>query len=183
MKKSVLIMGIIVTLGLAGCVEKIETPSAAVKAEPVAEIVPPAPSKDHLYSIKDGYEYGYERAVSTNESNDGQQASQLVMVKYAGTQQGKYQAFMKEGAIVVAIECSNPCEFIKTMMFDHGNHYKTERMRAVEGTVGWLIMADAINGQLEPYVAVRNGKKVHVWFDEKRGMVATPITTSDKMGG
>lgn len=34
--------------------------------------------------MKDGFEYGYEQAVSENDQKKGQAANELLMFKYAG---------------------------------------------------------------------------------------------------
>lgn len=141
-----------------------------------AKIIEPAPKLDHGYSMKDGYEYGYEQAISADQQNAGQAATTLMMFKYVGQKNGMHQAYSKgaDGAITVA-QCSNPCDFIKVMVFYQGEYLRTERMKATDGTVGWMVMADAINGKLEQYVADRNGKKMHIWFDEKNGVITTPV--------
>lgn len=166
MKKLYLFVALL-SLALAGCGNGQQT--SAIPEKP-AQVVPPMPVKDHEYSLKDGVEYGYERAVSAEEANQGKAASQLLMVRYAGTKGGDYQAYIKDGLVIAVFQCSNPCEFIKIMTYLDGEHVKTERMRATEGTVGWSVMADAINGKLQPYVGERNGRKFNVWFDERKGV-------------
>ena len=162
---------------LAGCDSGQNTQQASAGENPPAEIAPAAPKIDHWYSMKDGYQYGYEQGISQNQQNAGQVAAPLAMFKYAGQKDGKYQTYMQDdasGAIVVA-ECSNPCDFMKTMTFLQGELVKTDHMKAAEGSIGWEVMADAINGKLEQYVANNHGKKMHVWFDEHKGIITTPI--------
>ncbi len=163
-----MLMAVVVT----GCGQE---QSAAEAAAP-AEIVAATPIIEHHYSLKDGLEYGYEQAVSLDAQNAGQVAGKLMMFKFAGENGGLYQAYSKDasGAITVA-ECANPCEFIKVMVFYDGEHINTERMRATEGTIGWHVMADAINGKMEQYQIDKNGKKYTVWFDEKKGPKTTEI--------
>lgn len=174
MKKLILLSAVV--LALTGCSDNSSMPKDEQK--PVAEIVQESPKIDHYYAMKDGYEYGYEQAISQDAENSGQGASTLVMFKYAGEKDGVYQAYMKEATgAVTTLQCNNPCEFIKINVFFNGEHIKTERMKATEGTIGWLVMADAINGKLEQYVGMnkQTGKKVNVWFTEQDGMVATQI--------
>lgn len=140
-----------------------------------AQTVAPVEIKTHNYSLKDGYQYGYERAISTEDANQGKAASELLMVRYAGTKGGDFQAYVIDGSLIAVFQCSSPCEFIKIMTFMNYEHIKTDRMRAVEGTMGWSVMSDAINGKLDQYIGQRNGKNVHVWFDEKNGAISTPI--------
>jgi hypothetical protein len=141
-----------------------------------AEIVPVEPLPDHYYSMKDGLEYGYEPAVSEDAQKAGQLASTLLMFKFAGERDGVYQIYTKDGYSTTVAECSNPCDFIKIMVFakDVG-HVKTERMRATEGTIVWLAISDAINNKLEQFVNEKNGKKFTVWWDEKKGLQTTHL--------
>lgn len=141
-----------------------------------AEIVPPAPVIDHYYALKDGYDYGYERVVSAEDANQGKVASDLLMFRYAGKQGDKYQAYMKVDNVVTVSECVNPCEFIKIITLLDGSPVKVDRMRAVPNSIGWLVMADAINGKLEPFTKMYNGKKISLWFDEKKGIQTNPVT-------
>lgn len=162
-------------VAISGC-GKQETPVAEASAP--AKIMPPAPVKKHHYSLRDGYEYGYERAISNEDRNKGQAASALTMAKYAGQQDGKYQVYIKNpeapGAIVVA-ECTNPCEFLKSMVFYQGSLVSSERMRVAPGVIGWMMLEDAINGELEQFVTEKNNRKGTVWFDEKKGLIITPL--------
>lgn len=164
---------IVLAAALAACDSGQPAPAQA----PPAAVVPAKPTIDHYYALHDGYDYGYEPAVSTEDANKGQVASGLLMVRYAGMRGGKYQAYVKEGSAITAIECGNPCDFLKVMTFYDGEHVRTERMRAVEGAMGWLVMADAINGKLSPWIGVKNGQKVNVWFDEKGGIQQIPISS------
>lgn len=170
MMKRIALIGIIAIL-LAGC----GNTSNDTQAQQ-AEIVPEQPKIDHYYSLKDGFEYGYEQAVSQNALQDGQAVESLLMFKYAGAKDGKYQVYTRDGATFEVLECNNPCEFMKIMVFFNGKHISTERMRATEGTIGWLVMADAINGKLEQFVGERNGNQHYVWFDEAKGPQRVPIT-------
>lgn len=176
MKRLVLVAVISAALfGLTACDQNKTTAQAAPEQ---ASIVPEPVKADHYYSLKDGYEYGYEQGVSQNSTNEGQVASTLLMFKFAGEKDGIYQAYAKNamGAFDV-VQCTNPCDFFKEMIFFNGEHIKTERIKAVEGSIGWSVMADAINGKLEQYVGMNSvtRKKVNVWFDEQNGMKGTPV--------
>jgi len=166
------LVAILMAVVVSGCGQEKPAVDAAVSAE----IAEPTPKIDHYYSLKDGLEYGYEQAVSQDAQNAGQVAQSLMMFKFAGKSGDLYQAYNKDasGAITVA-ECSNPCEFIKVMVFYNGSHMSTERLRATDGTIGWLVMSDAINGKLEQYLVEKEGKKFSVWFDEKTGPKTTPV--------
>lgn len=163
---------------LFGC-EQQESPRAA--ANDPAKIAPPVPVKTHNYSLRDGYEYGYERALSNEDRNKGQATSALMMAKYAGQRDGKHQVYIKNtevaGAVIVA-ECTNPCDFLKSMVFYQGNLVSSERMRVMPGLIGWMMLEDAINGELEQFVTEKNNRKATVWFDEKKGLIVTPLPDS-----
>ena len=159
--------------------EKFPNLKVAVEPGPNSAIqIPAPPAKQHNYSFKDSYEYGYERAVSDQEKNNGIVTPPLVVFKYAGHRDDKYQVYVKDqivrGAVTV-LECSNPCEFIKAMTFYNGEMRKKEHLRAMDKTLGWLALEDAINGRLEQYVTERNNRKVTIWFDEKKGVNFTPV--------
>ena len=154
---------ILISLALTGCNQG----SPAVTTEKEAEIAPQT-VLDHYYSLKDGYDYGYEQGLSEEAIQQGQAATSLLMFKYAGQKNGIYQVYSKDSDVSTVIECSNPCDFMKIMVFAKGiGHIKTERMRATNGTIGWSVIADAINGKLEQFQGAKNDKKFTVWFDEK----------------
>lgn len=136
---------------------------------------PPLPVVDHNYAMKDGYQYGYARAISEEEASNGQVAEQLMMFKFTGSRDGKFQIFTETDGVISTLECENPCEFMKAMVFYQGRHIKTERFRAAEGSVGALALTDAINGKLDQFVSGKNSKLVNVWFDEKKGVITTPV--------
>ena len=173
--KNKLVLSILL-MALTGCGQ--QQPAAVSQEKPVAEVAPEAPVIDHYYSMKDGYEYGYEMSVSQDDANAGQVASKLLMFKYAGQKDNIYQVFSKDqsGAYDV-IQCENPCKFFKEMIFYDGRLIKVERMSATEGSLGWSVLSDAINNKLEQYIGKNKstGQKVNLWFDEENGMTATPI--------
>ena len=133
-------------------------------------------ASDHNYSMQDGDQYGYESAVSQNQEQDGQGTSPLVMFRYAGLKDGKYQLFAHEQNTYEVMECTNPCKFIKAMTFVDGEHVHTEHVPAVEGTVADAAMNDAIAGKLERAKLTSNatGEHYYVWFDERNGKLKTP---------
>lgn len=173
MKKALILL---LTAGvLGGCGQPQEAPK---QAEP-AKAIPAKPAKTHNYSLKDGYEYGYEQAVSLEDQNKGQAVNSLMMAKFAGQSDGKYQVFMKspqDGNANIVAECTNPCEFMKVMVFYRGNHVSTERMRVAPGIIGWMILEDAINGELQQYVGEKDGRKYTAWFDENKGIQRIPLS-------
>lgn len=159
-----------------GCSQS-ESPKQ-VNVEP-ANTIQAKPAKSHNYALRDGFEYGYEKALSADDINKGQGAPALIMAKYAGQRDGKYQIYIIDkiynGGVTVA-ECSNPCEFMKIMSFYQGAFVTAERIRAAPGIIGWMILQDAINGELEPHIGEKKGRPVSFWFDEKKGLIVTPLT-------
>jgi hypothetical protein len=165
----------VLMLGLVGCGNKDKAGAPPVAAEMPAQLVPPKPVIDHYYVMHDGAEYGYESAISDNAKSNGQIAAKLLMLRYAGSRDGKYQVYTTEKGITTSMECENPCEYIKVMVFSNDTHLQTERIRATEGALGWYVMQDAINGKLNQSMWRSNDKKVtkNIWFSEKGGMQLT----------
>jgi len=157
---------------LAGCGKESQTQPVA----PAAQVIAPLPIKTHNYSLKDGDEYGYEQGLSVDDTNRGQGAPTLLMAKFAGSRDGKYQVYTKAaqypGAIIV-VECTNPCEFMKSMVFYQGEFVNVQRIRAAQGIIGWAMIEDAINNELEQSFVENNGKKYSLWFDENKGVIKT----------
>ncbi|GAA5786886.1 hypothetical protein [Chitiniphilus shinanonensis] len=129
----------------------------------------------HNYSLRDGDEYGYELALSQDQKNSGQAMNPLIMFRFSGIQNGKYQIYHEEGSAFDVVECTKDCKFMKIMMFRDGRLAGKERVRVEEGVMAWQVMKDAINGHLVPYHPVEkaSGRKLKVWFSEEEGVVAT----------
>lgn len=175
MKMKTISVTIAVCAALIGCGQQDGQKQGG--AEP-AKIAQAEPVKTHNYSLRDGFEYGYEQALSKDDINRGQAAQSLVMAKYAGTRDGKYQIYILNPAIpgsATVAECTNPCEFMKVMSFFQGKFVSVERLRVVPGILGWMILQDAINGDLEQYFGEKKGQKFNLWFDEKKGLIVTPV--------
>lgn len=128
--------------------------------------------KDHFYAMADGYEYGYDRLLTAVEKDLGQVTSPLVMLRYAGMRDGKYQIFSEENTVYTVFECATQCDFIKVMMFINGKCFKTERVRPVPNSIGYLALQDAKHGKLKPNIIGLPGDKQQkqIWFDENKGM-------------
>jgi len=154
-------------LFLTGCNHQSNDPSASA-TESVAEDTRPA-APEHNYAVYMDDEYGYQPAISENQVNDGQVATTLIMLKYLGERNGKYQLFTKQNDNVMTVmECQKPCEFIKLHHIVNGmGVVKTEVMEAAPDSIGKLAFDDAINGQLQQFVKEENGKKYTAWLDGK----------------
>ena len=124
-------------------------------------------NRAHGYAIKDGMEYGYETAISDDDAKAGQVANKVMMMRYAGEKDGKYQVHAKDGAATTVIECDKQCDYIKTMAFVDNQLVQKEMMKGGNGSIASIALADAINGQLEPFIEESKGKKYHVWYTEK----------------
>jgi hypothetical protein len=151
--------------GESGKVDQQAKASAGAEAAPVVE---------HYYSLKDGYEYGYEQGISVDQENSGQVAPTLAMFKYSGKKDGVHQVYMKNNKYMsTVVECADPCEYIKVMGYMRGEGaVSTERIKAVPGSLAYGVIYDAINGKLEQFVGERDGKKYTLWLGEKK-----PLTT------
>jgi hypothetical protein len=167
MKKSVFGVLCIVAAGLFGCGEN-SAPQQNLFSQ----------KKAHLYSLKDGLEYGYERQLSENERKQGQGATEIVMVRYFGERDGNFQFGIKESGVDAVFQCQNPCEFTKVMTFLNGRHLRTERGRFPPETIAGHVMQDIFNKHLERYTTTRNGKTFVFWFNEEKGMQRIEIPES-----
>jgi len=166
--KTLIVLVAICCIGLVSCGPKDHT-------EPLADEATLAPAVGHLYALKDGLEYGYEQGISEEAAKRGQLASELLMVRYAGERDGKHQAWFSAGASSAALECTNPCEFIKVINLFNGEPAGVERIRSVVGSIGWSVMTDAINGKLERYIESKKGQTVGYWVDDKIGLQTVPL--------
>ncbi len=182
MKKSTLFISLFAAGVLLGCGEaKTEAAKPAAQSTETVSEAPEAaaPAKsDHYYSMRDGDEYGYERAISQDEQNQGQAANQLLMVKYAGQKDGKYQVYVQDKQTFGVFECSAQCDYIKSMTFFGKEHIKTERMKGGPESVAGAALTDAINGKLEQAKVAKKSdksKKMHIWFSEEDGIELTSI--------
>ena len=132
--------------------------------------------KDHHYVLKDGFQYGYEPGTSIEDAAQGKLSNEILMFKYAGQREGKFQVFYPYSKThVTAMECDKPCEFIKIIDVDAYNGITTSHLRATEGSIGYGVMQDAISGKLNQFILEEKGKKLSVWFDTKSGMKTIPV--------
>ena len=148
----------------APATEQNQTAEAQEAQAPVQE--KPA-TKAHGYGIKDGNEYGYESAISEDDAKAGQVANKVMMMRYSGEKDGKYQVHSKDGSATLVLECDKQCDYIKTMVFVDNQMMQKEMLKGGNGSIASIALADAINGQLEPYVEESKGKKYHIWYSEK----------------
>lgn len=133
------------------------------------------PIKDHNYVMNDGNQYGYSTAISDEDKKNGQVAEKLVMVYYAGERDGKFQVHVLDGTSISAMECARPCEYLKIMSYLDNPYLdpqvNIQRIASVPGSIGYLIMQDALNGKLHQYGRGKNNKIYNPWMDENKGML------------
>ena len=157
---------------LSACGENQQAPQA--QNEPTKQAIKGA---DRYYVLEDNGAYGYERALSENEIKRGQGTAPIVMARYVGEKDGKWQVAIEDGSIISVFECSKPCEFIKAMVFDldeKGRALNVERMRGQPGILAYSILQDAINGKLANRMGIKKDSKIYsVWFDENKGPILT----------
>lgn len=129
--------------------------------------------REHNYEVRDGMDYGYSAAISQDAQQSGQVAPKILMFKYAGQRDGKYQVHTSDGLRFTAIECSSPCEVVKVMTFVDKDYLRdtvhVERIKNQPGSLANLVMDDALNGRLNNYGMERGKQKYQVWVDEKQG--------------
>ena len=171
-------------LALTGCDKGPKTEKPVTQTSSQASSAPSSEpeqfaSKRHFYDFNEGLEYGYSAAISTNQQQAGLSANQVIMVKYAGERNGKYQIHLSQGNVVTAIECSNPCEVMKIMSFIDADYMRdqvnVERFRFNLGTVGGMAITDALSGELRQYAVGIDGKRYQLWVEEDRGYRRYPL--------
>ena len=120
----------------------------------------------HYYSFKDGLLYGYEQKPNSDGSENP-----LIMFQYAGQRDDVYQLFYsQDNHVVNVVECKKPCEFMKNKTYyntEGGNVISKNYFRVSDKTIAKLAILDAINGNLEQSVVVKNGKNYSVWFGQR----------------
>lgn len=162
---------------LVGVYDKPPQPMPA--PAPVAEIKPQPPARDHNYVMQDGMKYGYPAAISEQARQAGQVAEQLVMALYAGKRDGKHQIHILDGTVVTALECAEPCQYLKVMAYMDNPYMapqvKVETLAFNPSAVGSLMMEDALRGKLKQYGRKIDGKVYHLWVDEQKGMRTFPV--------
>lgn len=167
------LIALALSAALAACGDS-PSPAPAPDPEPtVIPVVPPTPV--HRYALQEGLEYGYEKAVSTAEANQGRAASQLVMVKFLGEHNGVLQFHTRSGDFHVIYECARPCEFIKERVFHESRVLRTERYRVTPQSVAAALVADANEGQLKTWRGEHKGKLSELWVDEKGALIWRPV--------
>jgi hypothetical protein len=152
-------------------------PSSASASLPIA----PA----HNYVMKDGMKYGYPAAISEDARRAGQVAENLIMAMFAGEKNGRFQAHIIDGLTISALECERPCEYLKVMTYVDIDgippQVRVEHIAAAPGSIGRMIMEDAINGELRQYAReFENGSTYSMWVDEQKGMVRTKLAPKAK---
>ena len=153
----------------------------ADQALPVAKNVGPEfsapPPPRHNWTYRDGNQYGYEQGISDEQRAQGQVATKLLMFRFNGERDGKYQAYVRDGDYASVLECQSPCEYVKSMVFTgRGKAIRTEHMRAVSGSIASALIEDMRDGDLELYTFEREGKRYSHWFDEKTGVQRIPVS-------
>jgi hypothetical protein len=129
----------------------------------------------HNYSFKENQEYGYEPALNDEQKKNGQAVSKMMMFKYAGTRNGFYQVHAFEDNYITAIECKKDCTYVKEITAfanpSFSRSTRVERYAYNDSSVASSVITDALNGELEPYHVIKNGKKKQVWVDDKKGVI------------
>lgn len=112
----------------------------------------PQVSTSHNYVLSQGDGlYGYERAVSEDEAQQGILSVPLVMILYDGIIDGKY-TFDVQGANKFnfsRVSCASPCIFFDQNTIVNGVVVNKETLRAIPGTIAAEIIEDVQNGYLK----------------------------------
>lgn len=154
---------------LAACTQKADVaPVATVWPSPDVQPVsmPSIPAiPDHFYAIKDGNEYGYEKAISEEDRKKGQVAADVLMFNYLGEKDGAYQVMLKEGDQRTVAECTAPCEFTKIYTFSGTQFIQKKMMKLTPETILSSVLHDAMNGKLDVLSGMQQDRMVSFWVD------------------
>ena len=93
-------------------------------------------------------------------------------VKFLGSKDGKYQAYIVENGLMHVMECAGTCQEIKIMIGVLDKGISSHVMQASPDTLATKIMEDAIENKLDPITGEENGKEIRFWYDEKLGAKA-----------
>lgn len=150
----------------------------------IASALPSAqagPPPAHNYVMQDGLEYGYEGALSELDRQAGRAAIQLLMVRYLGERDGRWQVFHKASPeVIIVYECGKPCEFATVYQYVNEQHIRTERFRITPATLAASVFDDVHNGRLQQHLYRRNGKLMAGWVDKTGNMVFSPAPATIK---
>lgn len=164
---------------IVGCSQQNNTSTAASQpAISDASAASEAVVEKHNYVVKDGLEYGYESELSQNDKDQGKVANTVLMFRFAGEKDGRYQVYIKQGDLSEVAECEKPCDYIKIMRFSGNVMIDKEMVSGRNQSIGRMALDDAINGYMEQFVGTptRGGTKpYHVWFTEQ-GRILEPVT-------
>ena len=105
----------------------------------------------HHYVIEENGEYGYEPSVSQTQRQNGQVAADISMVRYRGVIKGYHTLTSTKNRITTTLRCKDPCEFAKISNSVGNITSDPETMRLAQGSLGWAMTQDAMNGQLQVY--------------------------------
>ncbi|MGA7781125.1 MAG: hypothetical protein WCA85_25925 [Paraburkholderia sp.] len=137
------IMTFTVACSVAACSK---APNAAPPSVAVAPVAPM-----HNYVLEQNGEYGYQPSVSEQERQQGVGQVPLIMVRYFGKQHGEYRLRATADGQTTETTCKEPCTYVKEALLIDGNPVQSQTMQNTPGTLIYAVMADAINGQLNPY--------------------------------
>ena len=144
----------------------------------------PQTSAPHNYEAREGMDYAYSAALSSDARAAGQLAPQVMMFRYAGERDGRHQVHSRDAVSFVALECAKPCQVVKVMTFiDQDLLRKTvavQRFKYEQGSLAHAVFEDVFNGQLHQYGMGRGNKRYQVWVDDQQGYRELPLKVAAK---
>lgn len=163
----------VVAVLLAACDKPVEYQTTATQTQALPQ---PAAAPRHNYVLKDGFEYGYEKALSAEDRQQGRVASSLRMFKYLGSRNGTHQVVTQSDDVRTVIESSPPYEFAKVYVFSGTRFLEKEVVRLAPDSLGAAVIADAVNTRLEQWVGQQQGINGHLWVDgDEKKLVFLPM--------
>jgi|GEM_PF-3140062 len=134
-----------------------QAPTPPPEPQPMAPAPPPPPT--HLYSILQDGEYGYEQALSDDDTKAGRAVKPMVMVRYLGKRGGTQRWATVDGAINTVFSCKDACEFVRQDIYSGVNPVSAQTMRVGPGSILAAVVEDVQNEQLQVYGSAAAGRQ------------------------
>lgn len=145
MKFAGILIAVALAAGVAGC-QKSPPPEPNSTVETAESGPAAAPPPSHIWSYREGQEYGYSGAISEDAQKAGQAVGTVQMFRYLGEQNGVYTVGSVANGLMVTASCSDPCEVVK--IFEAG---AVQRVTFNPLSVVGAALTDAFHGQMEIY--------------------------------
>lgn len=128
-------------------------PDADRSGSPVVETPTATPAPQHNYVHKEDGEYGYQPAISEEESRNGVAQKPLVLVRYFGNANDTIKLELRGGdsEAKTVVACKGQCDVAKVTTYIGNIKGETQTIRISPQSLIGAILDDALAGELEVY--------------------------------